>query len=236
MKWYIVVIVIAGGYLFGAIPFSKIIRRLFKVNKQAPDIKIPISGTDETFRVTSTGAVTTSLEFGARGGCIVGLLDMLKVALPTLAARIIFEDPVYFLMAAVAGMIGHVWPVFNHFRGGRGVSSVYGALFVIDWVGAFAVAAGGLVLGIFVFRDFLLAYLAGIWLVIPWMWFRYHDWAYVTFAIVVNIVFIAALIPDLKQYLRFRKMGKTNINMVMGMTPMGRGMQKIMELLKIRRK
>ncbi len=36
----------------------------------------------------------------------------------------------------MAGMIGHDWPVFNGFKGGRGVSSVYGALLVIDWIGA----------------------------------------------------------------------------------------------------
>jgi len=236
MRWNVIFIVALSGYLFGAIPFTKLIRRLFKVSKEAPDIEIPISGTNETYRVTATGAVTASMELGTRGGCIVAILDMLKVALPTLVSRIIFEEPIYFLITATAGMIGHIWPVFNRFKGGRGVSSVYGALLVIDWLGAFAVAAGGLLIGIFIFRDFLLAYVAGLWLLIPWMWLRYNDWSYFYFAIAINIIFIVAMIPDIKQYLRFKKMGKADVDTVMEMTPMGRGMRRMMELLKIRRK
>lgn len=229
-------IFLVAGYVFGAIPFSRIVRRLFARGVGSSFVEVPVSGTDEVYRVTSTGAAAASMTMGARAGCLIGFLDMLKVALPTFVARIQCEEPVYSLSAAVAGMIGHNWPVFNGFKGGRGVSSVYGALLVIDWLGAFAVAGGGLVIGLVILRDFVVAYLAGLWLLIPWMWFRYHDWEYLAFGIVVNVIFIAAMMPDLRQYLRFKRMGKAGMDTVMGMTPMGRGMMRMMEMLRLRKK
>lgn len=236
MRWDMLAVVAIGGYLFGSIPTSRIIRRLFHGQTKASDIEVPVSGTDEKYRVTSTGAAAASMELGARGGCAIGILDMLKIALPTLAARILLQDPVYFLLVATMGMIGHDWPVFNRFKGGRGVSSVYGAMFAIDWIGAFAVAAGGLVIGLVIFRDFILAYISGLWLLIPWMWFRYDGWEYVGFAVIANIIFILAMLPDLKQYTRFKKMGKADMDTVLSTTPMGRGMQRLMDWLRLRRK
>jgi glycerol-3-phosphate acyltransferase PlsY len=176
------------------------------------------------------------MTLGARAGCAIGIIDMLKIAAPTLAFKLMFAQPEYSLIAATGGMIGHNWPIFNRFRGGRGISSVYGAMFVIDWIGTFSIAFGGLFLGLIVFRDFMVAYLAGLWLLIPWMWFRFQDWSYLGFAIAVNIIFIIAMIPDIRQYLRFRKEGKTEMDAVMGITPMGRGMLKIMTWLRLRRR
>jgi acyl-phosphate glycerol 3-phosphate acyltransferase len=236
MRWEILAIALASGYIVGSIPFSILINRLFAGGKKMEDIQVPVPGTTEVYRVSSKGAAAASMTLGARAGCAIGILDMMKVALPTLVFRLIFQDPSYFLTAAIAGMIGHDWPLFNRFRGGRGVSSVYGALFVIDWIGAFSVAAAGLFVGFLVLRDFVFAYMAGIFFIIPWMWFRFHDWRYLVFAILVNIIFMTAMIPDLKQYLRLKKIGKIDMAMVNSTTPMGRGMQKIMDKLGLAKK
>ena len=234
MRWEVVVIAFIGGYIFGAMPVSRIVSRFYPVSKAPENIEVPVPGTEKTYRVTSTGAAAASMTLGARAGCTIGFLDMVKVALPTLIVRILFNEPIYFIITAVAGMIGHDWPVFNKFKGGRGISSVYGALFVIDWIGAFAVAAGGLIIGLFIFRDFIVAYMAGLWLLVPWMWFKYHDWLYLGFALAGNFLFIIAMLPDLRQYLEIKKTGNAKMDAVMHTVPMGRGMMKIMKKLKLK--
>ena len=234
MSWQIIVIAVVGGYLFGSIPFTRIVGRFYPAMKVPESIEVPVPGTEETYRVTSRGAAAASMTLGARAGCTIGLLDMVKVALPALVLRLLFDEPLYYIVAAIAGMIGHDWPVFNRFKGGRGISSVYGGLFVIDWIGAFAVSGSGLVIGFLVFRDFIIAYMAGLWLLIPWMWFMYHDWLYLGFALAVNALFIIAMIPDLKQYLAIKKMGKAGMEDVMQTVPMGRGMLKIMRKLRLK--
>jgi glycerol-3-phosphate acyltransferase PlsY len=161
---------------------------------------------------------------------------MLKAALPTLAFKLLFPSQPYFLVAALAEMAGHNWPVFHRFKGGRGVSSVYGSLLVIDAIGAFAVAFGGMVLGLVIIKDFIVAYLGGLWLLIPWLWWRTGDPAYVAYAIGANILFVLGMIPDLKQYMRFKGQGKADLRTVANTTPMGRGMMKMMEMLHLVRK
>jgi len=234
MRWEILIICLIFGYLFGSIPFSSIYYRFIGKNKTPSDVEVSVDGTKEIYRVTSTGAAAASMTLGARAGCAIGILDMLKVALPTLVIKLVLSEPSYFLPTAVAGMIGHDWPVFNKFKGGRGVSSVYGAVLAIDWLGALSVAFGGLLIGLLIFRDFILAYIAGLWLIIPWMWFRYHDWWYLGFALAINVIFLLAMIPDLKQYIKFKKMGKADMDAVMLTTPMGRGMLRIMRIFRLK--
>lgn len=224
------------GYLFGAIPFSRVISRLLGRKEELESIEVPIPGTEETYKVTSTGAAAASMKLGPRVGCTIGLLDILKVALPTLAFKLLYPDQYYFLIAATAGMVGHNWPVFNRFQGGRGISAAYGGLLVVDFLGAIVSALAGLIFGLFVLRDFILAYMAGLWFTIPWLWFTTHDPVYVIYAVIVNILFFVAMIPDLRQYQKARKEGNVDMSDVLASTPMGRGMMKIMERFHLNRK
>lgn len=224
------------GYLFGAIPISRVVGRLLGRKEELESIEVSIPGMDETYKVTSTGAAAASMKLGPRVGCAIGLLDILKVALPTLAFRLLYPDQYYFLIAATAGMVGHNWPVFNRFQGGRGISAAYGGLLVVDFFGAIFSALAGLIFGLFVLRDFILAYMAGLWFAIPWLWFTTHDMVYVAYAVIINILFFMAMIPDLRQYQKARKEGNIDMSDVLATTPMGRGMMKMMERFHLNRK
>jgi glycerol-3-phosphate acyltransferase PlsY len=236
MNIAIAMLALLVGYLLGAIPVSRVISRLLGRKEELESIEVPIPGTEETYKVTSTGAAAASMKLGPRVGCTIGLLDILKVALPTLAFRLLYPDQYYFLIAATAGMIGHNWPVFNRFQGGRGISAAYGGLLVVDFLGAIVSALAGLLFGLFVLRDFILAYMAGLWFVIPWLWFTTHDLVYVGYAVIINILFFVAMIPDLRQYQKARKEGNVDMSAVLATTPMGRGMMKIMERFHLNRK
>jgi glycerol-3-phosphate acyltransferase PlsY len=153
---------------------------------------------------------------------------MLKVAIPTLVFRRMYPDTPYFLICATTGMIGHVWPVYHGFKGGRGLSAMYGGMFAIDWIGVFATSIGGMLFGLLVLRDMLAAYMGGLWLLIPWLWFRTHDVNYLLYGIAVNLIFLIAEIPEVRQYLNYKRAGKVaDLSKVMQLTGMGRGIYKM---------
>ena len=222
-----------GCYLIGSIPFSTIVSRLMAPGQQVLKQELDLVDTEEKYRVTTTGALTASMSLGARGGCLIGFLDMAKAAVPVFAVRLAYPGELYLLVAAVACMAGHNWPIFNRFRGGRGISTLYGGLLFVDTLGAFVVASAGLLLGLFVVRDFLAVYIAGAVLLIPWMWLRTGSESYVLYAIAVNVVFLVGTIPDLRQWIRMRKQGQMGLKFTAELTPMGRGLLKMMRFFHV---
>ena len=217
----------AVGYLCGAISFARLVGRLVAPHKDITQTEIKAPGGDETVVMTSVSATTVSMHLGPRFGFLTVVMDMLKIALPTLVFKHLYSES-YYLISAAAGMIGHVWPVYYGFKGGRGLSAVYGGMFAIDWIGVFATSLGGMLLGLFVLRDMLVAYMGGLWLLIPWLWFRTHDIGHLVYAVAVNIIFLLAMIPEMKQYVKLRREGKgENLAEVIQLTGMGRGIYKM---------
>lgn len=231
----LVLILSVAGYLVGAISFTRIITRAIDPHANLDDVYFPIDGSDEKLKMHAMGANTASMKYGSRIGCTIGALDMLKVFLPTLAVRFLYPDTYYPLIVALAGMIGHNWPVFNRFKGGRGISAFYGGLLAIDPIGAVITSGLGMLVGMMVFKDFLIAYLAGLWLIIPWLWFTTRDVFFLIYGIVANLLFVVAMLPELRDIMQIRdKFGKGSLPSMMDKTPMGRSMLKIMEKFRFR--
>jgi hypothetical protein len=61
-----------------------------------------------------------------------------------------------------------------------------------------------------------------------WLILIKGEWPYIVYGVVVNLVFTLAVLPDLKNQLRKRREGKSDMRAGMEMFPMGRGMLKIM--------
>jgi glycerol-3-phosphate acyltransferase PlsY len=216
------------GYLCGSISFARLVSRIVAPQEDITKTEIEVDGSEETFDMGSVSATTVSMHIGPRFGFLTVVMDMLKITIPTLAFKRLYPEAPYSLMAATAGMVGHIWPIYHSFKGGRGLSAVYGGMFAIDWIGVFATSLGGMVLGLFVIRDFLVAYMGGLWLIIPWLWFRTHDLGHLAYGIAINIIFVLAMIPEIKQYLKFRREGKgEDLLEVMQLTGMGRGISKM---------
>ncbi|MEA3377365.1 MAG: glycerol-3-phosphate acyltransferase [Chloroflexota bacterium] len=126
------------------------------------------------------------------------------------------------------GLVGHVWPLYHGFRGGRGLSAVYGGMFAIDWIGVFVTSLAGMLFGLFVLRDVLVAYMAGLWFIVPWLWFRTHDLHHVAYGVAVNVIFVLAMLPEMRQYLRLQREGKAEgLAQAMQLTGMGRGIYRM---------
>jgi len=115
MPWIVVII----GYLLGAVPTAYIAGRVIAGN----DIR---RTGDE-----NAGAANAYRELGSRAGIIVGIIDAAKGSLVIFIAQAVNMSQGFVLFAGAAAVIGHNWPVFLGFRGGRGVSTTIGILFVL---------------------------------------------------------------------------------------------------------
>ena len=112
MSWATLIL---GAYLVGAIPFSYLVVR-FLLGR---DIRNVGSG--------NAGATNTLRTAGPLAGLAVLGLDVAKGAVPVLAA-LAYEAPASVVGAvAVAAVLGHCYPVYIGFRGGKGVATALGA-------------------------------------------------------------------------------------------------------------
>ena len=236
MDLSIAVISLTISYLVGSVSFARLVVKLW-TGKDVTEFDVAVDGTEDKYKALSIGGNTVSTVLGAKGGMTVGILDILKVVLPTLAFKLIHpEQPAYALIAAVGGLLGHIWPIYYHFHGGSGFSAILGGLLVIDWVAALLSPIAGLLLGMLVFRNMIVASLAWIWLLIPWFWWRTgSDAAHILYAVVVNVLFLLAMIPEYQTAMKYKKEGKM-IEYGLGnlkSNPMGRGMLKMAKFFKV---
>jgi acyl phosphate:glycerol-3-phosphate acyltransferase len=112
------------AYLLGSVSSAIIIARLFGLQ----DPREVGSG--------NPGA-TNILRYGGKKAAILTLLgDVLKGAVPVLIAHLLGADSVILASTMLAAFLGHVFPVFHGFKGGKGVATAFGALAAMNgWVG-----------------------------------------------------------------------------------------------------
>src|SRR3954463_3933021 len=110
-----------GGYLAGSIPFALVVSRLMRL----PDPRTYGSG--------NIGA-TNVLRSGNRLAALLTLLgDAMKGWAVVLVARLAGAPDELVALAAFAAFLGHVFPVWLRFKGGKGVATAAGVLIALDW-------------------------------------------------------------------------------------------------------
>lgn len=108
------ILAILIGYLIGSVPFALVIGKVFyKV-----DIREMGSG--------NLGGTNAGRNLGAKAGVAVAVLDVLKATLAMTIVRFIAPD--YIIYAGFFATLGHCFPVFANFRGGKAVSTAFGFL------------------------------------------------------------------------------------------------------------
>ena len=134
------IIAIVIAYLIGSLSTAIIACRLTGL----PDPRDQGSG--------NPGA-TNVLRFGGKKIAIIVLLgDMVKGLLPVLAVSLMGASPLVIALTAAAAFLGHLYPVFFDFKGGKGVATALGAILAISWL------AGLTVLGVWLLVAFTLRY------------------------------------------------------------------------------
>lgn len=77
---------------------------------------------------------TNVLRLGGKAAAAsVLVFDVLKGMVPVWLAYLMHVTPLYLGLTAIAACLGHIYPVFFHFRGGKGVATAFGAIAPIGW-------------------------------------------------------------------------------------------------------
>lgn len=113
------------SYLLGSIPFSLLIVKYF----YKKDIRKEGSG--------NLGATNTARVAGLKAGIIVLVLDQLKALIAVLITYLVFKNSgyniIYFIyLSGLAAVIGHCYPVFASFKGGKAVDCSFGFLLITN--------------------------------------------------------------------------------------------------------
>ncbi len=197
----------AIGYLLGGISFTRMVARLAVPDEdiEVTQVELPGSGVEFVFDRVSASS------FAMRGrplqGCLTSALDMAKAAIPTAIFWQAFPDQDYFLIVAAASVAGHNFPIYYRFKGGGGMSPLFGGLLVIDWLAIPVTVGLSSLIGFGIVRDVLIAYTGTVVLLVPWLWYRFGDPAYVAYAIAVNVFFWIAIFPFLGDYISVKRAG-----------------------------
>ena len=119
---------LAIGYLFGSIPFGLVLTRLAGKG----DVRAIGSGNIGATNVLRTGSKVLA--------ALTLVLDCLKATAAILLSQLLF-GPQTGALAAAGAFIGHLYPVWLRFRGGKGVATLLGILIALLWPAACVYAA-----------------------------------------------------------------------------------------------
>ena len=155
------ILLILGAYLLGSISSAILVCKL---------MGLP----DPRSQGSNNPGATNVLRFGGKKAAAITLFgDMLKGLLPMLAAHLLQASPLVFALTALAAFLGHLFPVFFGFKGGKGVATTLGIQFGIHW--AIGTAVG--LIWLFIAKALNISSLAAmismalapfiIWLVLP---------------------------------------------------------------------
>jgi len=122
-------LLVTGAYLLGSVSSAIIICRLMGL----PDPRTQGSSNPGATNVLRIG--------GKTAGAITLLGDGLKGLIPMLAGHLLDADPALLAVTGLAAFLGHLYPVFFGFRGGKGVATALGVQFGLYWPIGLTVAA-----------------------------------------------------------------------------------------------
>ncbi len=130
-------LILIASYLIGSLPFGYIVTLAIK----KADIRNYGSG--------NIGATNVLRVMGWKAALPVFFLDMLKGALVVLLARTVTDLPSVYLAAGFLAMLGHSFPVFLGFKGGKAAATGIGVILALSgWAAFFLIIVAGLVVAI----------------------------------------------------------------------------------------
>ena len=166
-------LIILVSYLLGSIPFGFLLTKIFLKK----DIRKIGSG--------NIGA-TNALRTGNKAiGYSTLLLDILKAIIPILFIKI--QYPEFVFISSLAVFLGHVFPIWLKFNGGKGVATYLGILFCINYILGFIFIVTWLIVFLVSKYSSLSSLLAS--LIIPIYYFYINDESYYFFIIMFILIF-----------------------------------------------
>jgi len=168
-------ILIFAAYLIGSLSSAIIVCKIMRL----PDPRGEGSG--------NPGA-TNVLRFGGKKAAAFTLAgDMLKGLIPVLAVKYMGFDTLLIAQVGIAAFLGHLYPLFFQFKGGKGVATMLGVMFGFSWWVGLATASTWLFMAKIVKISSLSALVAtALAPVYVWLWF--HESGPISATILMTIV------------------------------------------------
>ncbi|MDH4299195.1 MAG: glycerol-3-phosphate acyltransferase [Dehalococcoidia bacterium] len=176
------------GYLLGSIPTAYIVSRV----RTGIDIRTIGSG--------NMGGANVMREIGTREGVFVGLFDIAKGAGAILIAQGLNVSELWIFGAGFAAVVGHSFPVFAGFRGGRGSATIIGIFLVLAPM-ATLVTLVVVAIPFFTSRKFGGAIIIGFGLLPLFIWLLEGSLSLVRYALVVDLFMLIRALPDIRHVL-----------------------------------
>lgn len=176
------------SYLIGSIPFGLLIGKMKGI-----DIRQHGSG--------NIGATNVFRTLGPWLGTLVFVLDFLKGAIPVWIALSLTPMHWPVIAAGAAAIIGHSFPIFLKFKGGKGVATGVGVLLAIA-PDIFAVALVFVILVMFITRYVSVASMATTILAAMLFWFWHKPLSYCLAVTLLAVLIILRHVPNIKRLMQ----------------------------------
>jgi glycerol-3-phosphate acyltransferase PlsY len=180
---------VVAAYLIGSVSFAVLVSRLMGL------------ADPRSYGSRNPGA-TNVLRTGRRSAALLTLLgDSLKGVAAVLLARTLDLGETAIVLSALAAFIGHVYPVFHRFQGGKGVATAAGVLLALDpWLGGPTLLTWLLIA--FFFRYSSLAALVAAIFAPLWQMFLYGPGLRVAAVFVMSVILIVRHRANIANLLR----------------------------------
>jgi len=200
----LLLMLIVGAYLLGSVPFGVLI-----AGAHGKDLRGIGSG--------NIGATNVARALGKKWAYICFVLDCLKGLVPMLVANLIIRELTVgilslWLAVGCAAIIGHIFPIYLKFKGGKGVATSLGVVlglypyYTIPGITAFAIWAGAVLMwryislaSIAAATTFPISLIASIILLDDWKFLRL--WPLIVVAVVMGLLVIVRHAENIKRLL-----------------------------------
>ena len=176
------------GYLLGSIPTAYIVSRV----RKGIDIRTIGSG--------NMGGANVMREIGTHEGVFVGLFDIAKGAGAILIAQALNVSELWTFGTGFGALVGHNFPVFAGFRGGRGSATIIG-IFLVLAPTATLVTLLVVAIPFFASRRFGGAIIIGFALLPLFAWLLEGSLSLVRYALAIDIFMLIRNLPDIRRVL-----------------------------------
>ncbi|HUW45822.1 MAG TPA: glycerol-3-phosphate acyltransferase [Dehalococcoidia bacterium] len=176
------------GYLLGSIPTAYIVSRM----RKGIDIRNVDSG--------NMGAANVIRQIGAHEGVFVGLIDISKGAVAIFIAQTLNISELWVFGTGFAALVGHNFPVFAGFRGGRGSATIIG-IFLVLAPEAILVTLVVVAIPFFTSRKFTGAIIIGFALLPLFVWLLEGSLSLVRYALAIDLFMLVRNLSGIRQVL-----------------------------------
>jgi glycerol-3-phosphate acyltransferase PlsY len=176
------------AYFLGSIPFGFIIGKM--------------KGTDiRTIGSKSTTSTNVSRALGWKWGVVSAALDLLKAIIPVFLAKIFLINEWQIIIIALMPMLGHIFPIWLKFRGGKGAACFYGATLVLIGPKFFLLSFLIWIFILFSFRIMSLTNILFTW-ILSILLYCYFPFSYFIFGVAGAIIIAFAMRENIKRLKR----------------------------------